>query len=295
MEFAGYRKNKARESGACAMTPLLQANGIEKSFSGSGESGGSSRVLADIGFSLYRNEILGLVGPSGCGKSTLLRIIAGLESQTKGEIEWNIAPQNPIPHFMVFQDYSRSLFPWFTVEKQLIYARNRIRANPVSDDRIENPLRHNTGQNTQNDPIRNILRLTGLSNYANMLPNQLSGGMKQRVALARALLLNPGVLLLDEPFGSLDAYNRYQLEDYLLAILKDRDIGMILVTHDLDEAVYLCDRIIIMGEKPARILEEIAVQFPRRDQIGTKSSEQFRSIRKRIFTLIQKTGFGIDS
>nr|VFK59314.1 MAG: ABC transporter [Candidatus Kentron sp. TUN]VFK67891.1 MAG: ABC transporter [Candidatus Kentron sp. TUN] len=134
---------------------------------------------------------------------------------------------------MVFQDYGRSLFPWFTVRKQLTYARNCIDANRTEGNAVD-------------ANVEKILELTGLSGYADMLPNQLSGGMKQRVALARALVLKPGVLLLDEPFGSLDAYNRYQLEDYLLKTLKNMDIGMILVTHDLDEAIYLCNRIIII-------------------------------------------------
>nr|VFK37044.1 MAG: NitT/TauT family transport system ATP-binding protein [Candidatus Kentron sp. SD]VFK43112.1 MAG: NitT/TauT family transport system ATP-binding protein [Candidatus Kentron sp. SD] len=275
------------------MTPLLRANGIEKSFPG--DSGdGPFRVLADIGFSLHRNEILGIVGPSGCGKSTLLRIIAGLEPRTGGEIRWNIPPENPIPHFMVFQDYGRSLFPWLTVRGQLIYARNRIRANRLPSDAKDHPADDHEGH-LPGDEIDEALELTGLSDYARMLPNQLSGGMKQRVALARALVLKPAALLLDEPFGSLDAYNRYQLEDHLSRTLENREIGMILVTHDLDEAVYLSHRIIILGKRPTRILEEIPVEFPQRDQIGTKSSPEFAAIRKRIFTRIQETGFGIDS
>lgn len=271
------------------MTTLLRADGLEKSYPGNGADGGSSRVLADIAFSLHRNELLGIVGPSGCGKSTLLRIIAGLESPTKGDVRWNIPPENPIPHFMVFQDYGRSLFPWLSVRGQLIYARNRVRPNRPGPRSGGVP-----GGPGPGDEIDRILQLAGLSEHAHLLPSQLSGGMKQRVALARALVLKPAVLLLDEPFGSLDAYTRYQLEDHLLRTLETRDIAMILVTHDLDEAVYLGNRILVLGERPTRVREEIPVTFPQRDQIGTKSSPEFGAIRKRIFARLQETGFGID-
>lgn len=260
------------------MKKLLQITGIEKSVSTGLRGDETLSVLAGVDFSLYGNEILGIVGPSGCGKSTLLRIIAGLDEQTRGEIRWHVTGENPISHFMVFQDYSRSLFPWFTVRKQLTYARDCIgTADPEES----------------NEKIDGILALTGLADYAEMLPSQLSGGMKQRVALARALVLEPGVLLLDEPFGSLDAYNRYQLEDYLLKALKTIDIGMILVTHDLDEAVYLCNRIVVMGKKPSHVVEEITVPFEARDQISTKSDERFRTIRGRLFGLIEAAGFGV--
>lgn len=230
-------------------------------------------VLAGINFMLKEGEIISLVGPSGCGKTTLLRILTSLESSTTGDVHWNHDEEkSSAPFFMVFQDYSRSLFPWLTVQSQLELA---CKAFGQKDQ-------------TMQQRIEDVLDATQLQDYRKFLPGELSGGMQQRVALARALVIQPKALLLDEPFGSLDAYTRYHLEDYLLALAEKYKLTVIFVTHDIDEAIYIGDRVIVLTTKPSRVIKEIHVDLPRpRSQRETKASTRFSEIRLQLYDAIE--------
>lgn len=236
------------------------------------DEGGRLEVLANINLELYENEILSIVGPSGCGKTTLLRILAGLESPTTGSVSWRLKEDNNSPpFFMVFQDYSRSLFPWLSIQSQLELA---CKAYKYSQDEIQ-------------ARINEILVATRLEKYKKFLPGELSGGMQQRVSLARALVIKPRALLLDEPFGSLDANTRYHLEDYLLSLADKFNFAALFITHDIDEAIYVSDRILVMSSLPGKKHIEIDVDLPQpRCQRETKATPQFGEIRLELFDAI---------
>jgi NitT/TauT family transport system ATP-binding protein len=174
---------------------------------------------------------------------------------------------------MVFQDYTRSLFPWLIIQKQLELAF------------IGSTLPHDLIQKK----IENVLEITELTIYRNFFPKELSGGMQQKVSLARALVLEPKILFLDEPFGSLDAQSRYYLEDYLQSLVEKLDISIIFVTHDLDEAIYVSDRVVVFSQKPTIIFKEIITDLPRpRSQIDTKSLPIFLELRRDLFDRLYK-------
>jgi ABC-type nitrate/sulfonate/bicarbonate transport system ATPase subunit len=211
--------------------------------------GGLLKVLEDISLDIAAGEFLSLLGPSGCGKSTLLRLIAGLEQPTSGEILMGGAlVREPGPsRILAFQD--ATLFPWATVWNNVatgLAARNELK-----------------GREKEIDAALDLVRL---GSFAGAYPHQLSGGMAQRAALARALVNQPDILLLDEPFGKLDALTRMTLQEELLAIWKRRRFTGVLVTHDVEEALMLSDRIIVLSDRPARVIREFAVTqpFPRR-------------------------------
>ena len=208
--------------------------------------GSTVDALDRVSLSIAAGEMVCLVGPSGCGKSTLLRLIAGLEAPTSGQL-W--AGAEPIDgpsadRGLVFQD--PNLFPWLTIRKNVQVG---LRARGVlSEKRPE---------------VDEFLRLVGLETFANAYPHQLSGGMAQRVALVRALINHPSILLLDEPLGALDAFTRMRMQDEVLRLWEARGTTMLLVTHDIDEAIYMSDRIIIMSPRPARIERVIEVPLAR--------------------------------
>ena len=224
---------------------IMETRNLVKEFPTS--SGKKQIVLKDISFQVHQREFLSIIGPSGCGKSTLIRILAGLETATSGEILLDgkpvVAPG--AERGMVFQKYT--LFPWLTVCQNVMFGLESI-----GKDR---------------DTAENIalqwLDIIGLARYADYYPGQLSGGMQQRVAIARALAPQPRVLLMDEPFGALDAQTRTQMQNYLLEVWRNIDITIIFVTHDLDEAVYLSDRILALKANPGEINELIEVPLPR--------------------------------
>ena len=224
--------------------------------------GGELPVLQEIDMTVRQGEFLSLVGSSGCGKSTLLRIIAGLETEYEGMV---LLSGNPIhapglDRGMVFQEHR--LFPWLTVEENVAFALNG-----------------NLGQG-KTALVREHLDLVGLTGFEKAYPHQLSGGMAHRVAIARALVNRPGVLLLDEPFGSLDALTRIQMQKEILRIWRVEKTTMILVTHDIEEAIYLGDRVAVMSKRPGTIRNVIPVDLPRpRD----RSSCGFAMIRKTIY------------
>jgi NitT/TauT family transport system ATP-binding protein len=232
-------------------------------------------AITELTFEFHAGEIVTIVGPSGCGKTTLLKALAGLLRPTGGTIRLQDQIVDDVPKGLavVFQEYSRSLLPWATVG-----------AN------VELPLRYQSLEpDVSRQRVRDSLSAVGLSHVVNRFPWQLSGGMQQRVAIARALAYQPTLLLMDEPFASVDAQTRADLED-LVAEVRDRfAITIVLVTHDIDEAVYLSDRVIALSASPSRILAEIPVPLPRpRDQIGTRASKEFIAIRSEVARLIRR-------
>lgn len=220
-------------------------------------------ILQDINLEIKEGQFISIVGASGCGKSTLLRMISGLETITGGEILLDGKPvlKPGLDCGMVFQE-SR-LFPWSSVQKNIEFG--------ISQRIPEKEKRKKAGQ---------LIKLVGLEGFEKALPKQLSGGMQQRVSIARGLINNPKVLLMDEPFGALDAITRINMQNETLRIWQAEKKTMILVTHDIDEAIFLGDRIVVLSSRPGRIKRVINVELPRpRD----RSSEQFIRIRKEIF------------
>lgn len=230
-------------------------------------------AIAELSFTVDTGELACIVGPSGCGKSTLLRAIAGLIAPTGGSVLLHGSPVRGVPEDLavVFQDYSRSLFPWLTVQSN-----------------VEFPLRGRASRFERRELARAALAQVGLADAAHKHPQQLSGGMQQRVALARALAYRPALLLLDEPFASVDAQTRFELEDLLLRVHAEQGTTMLLVTHDIDESVYLGDRVLVLSGSPARLLADISVDLPaRRDQITTRESETFVELRSEVARLLR--------
>ncbi|MET3105993.1 NitT/TauT family transport system ATP-binding protein [Oxalobacteraceae bacterium GrIS 1.18] len=231
---------------------------------------GEVLALKDISFKTHRRELVCVVGPSGCGKSTLIRILAGLESASSGEV---LLDGNPVTgpgseRGMVFQGYT--LFPWLTVKKNVMFG----------------PEMNGRGSFEAEREARQWLDLVGLEKFADVYPHQLSGGMKQRVAIARALVNQPRILLMDEPFGALDAQTRLKMQTHLLDIWKNIDITILFITHDLDEAIFLADRILVLKANPGEVAELIDVNLPRPRQIQHLSSPEFMATKARLTELI---------
>ena len=231
-------------------------------------------VIDSLTFDVFDGEIVCIVGPSGVGKTTLIRCIAGLEPLTRGEVRLDGVAISGPPRGMalVFQDYSRSLMPWLSVEKN-----------------VEFPLKHLSLSRAEKDErIESALTAVGLNDSTSKFPWQLSGGMQQRVAIARAIAYRPNILIMDEPFASVDAQTRFELEDLCLRIRQEFGMTILLVTHDIDEAVYLANRIIVIGKRPAVITETLSVQLPKeRDQLLTRATAAFSSTRSHVLELIQ--------
>lgn len=232
-------------------------------------------VAANISFDVKAGEIVSIVGPSGCGKTTLLKALAGLIRPTGGTIRFQGKVVQGVPDRLaiVFQEYGRSLLPWTTV-----------------NGNIELPLRYQSIPSDEHRRrVAESLQAVDLSGFGERYPWQLSGGMQQRVAIARALAYQPKLLLMDEPFASVDAQTRADLED-LVATLRDRfGITMVLVTHDIDESVYLSDRVIVLSRSPSTVLAQVDIELPRpRDQIKTKAMQQFVEKRSEIAQMIRR-------
>jgi NitT/TauT family transport system ATP-binding protein len=233
------------------------------------EEGAGVTALEDVSLTIEDKEFVCFVGPSGCGKTTLLRIIAGLETATEGTVMLNDeAITGPDPkRGMVFQEYS--LFPWRTVIDNIAFGLEMQGLAKEERRRI----------------AREYLGLVGLEQFETAYPNELSGGMRQRVAIARALANNPKVLLMDEPFGALDAQTRNKMQTELLEIWEQTRKTVIFVTHSVDEAVYLADRIVVLSARPGKIREVIEVGLPRpRD----RTDAGFAGLRKYVLSLIQE-------
>lgn len=232
-----------------------------------------TEAVRDVSFSVRAGEFLAVVGPSGCGKSTLLRCVAGLDRPSEGEIRVkdDLVTEPPEDMGVVFQDYSRSLLPWMTV------ARN-----------VRLPLDYKVDDVAERDAAtQRALDAVGLSSFADHYPWQLSGGMQQRVAIARALAVNPSLLLMDEPFASVDAQTRADLEDLLLDIWHEYGVTIVLVTHDIDESVYLADRVLVLSRPPSTVATIVDVDLPRpRNQLDTKADPRFADLRTEVLASI---------
>ena len=232
-------------------------------------------AIDDVSFQVQQGEIVCIVGPSGCGKSTLLKAISGLITPTSGEIRLHDRPISGVPADMavVFQDYSRSLYPWLHVLGN-----------------VEFPLR---GDGTLTRRMRRAraeeaLSWVGLASAAKKYPWQLSGGMQQRVAIARALAYRPALMLMDEPFASVDAQTRADLEDLVLRVRDEHKMTIVLVTHDVDESVYLGDRVLVLSTSPTTVVDTLKVGLPpERDQIGTREADEFVSLRTEVARLLR--------
>jgi NitT/TauT family transport system ATP-binding protein len=231
---------------------------------------GEVEALRDINFEIHRREIVCVVGPSGCGKSTLVRTLAGLEKHNSGEI---LLDGKPIKgpgqdRGMVFQGYS--LFPWLTVKKNVMFG----------------PEMNGSSHNDAERDALLWLELVGLEKFANAYPHELSGGMRQRVAIARALVNQPRILLMDEPFGALDAQTRIKMQTNLLDIWRNVDITIVFITHDLDEAIFLADRILVLKAHPGEVQEMIEVPVPRPRSTAQFAGPEFRATKQRLEELI---------
>ena len=237
--------------------------------------GGSTRAIDEISFDVERGEFVSLVGPSGCGKTTLLMCVAGLNTPDNGKIMVNDVGINGPPRnlVLIFQDYNRSLFAWRSVLGNVLFGlevRGRVSAGA-------------------REKARQLIKLVGLAGFERHYPWELSGGMQQRVAIARALAYEPEILLMDEPFGSVDALTRLELEDTLLAIWKDVGTTILLVTHDIEEALYLSDRIYVLSRRPSRITQSLGVTLGRpRNQLTTRADAKFMELRNEIYKQISQ-------
>lgn len=241
----------------------LEISHLEKTFQC---ETGDVQALSDINLTIKKGEFISILGASGCGKSTLLRIIGGLEHQSEGDISSHgVSICGPgVERGMAFQE-SR-LFPWLTVEKNVLFGISYEKKKKLS-------------KKQQLEMVYQYLELVGLSDFGKSYPNQLSGGMQQRVSIARALIENPEMLLLDEPFGALDALTRINMQEEIQRIWEAEKKTMILVTHDIEEAIYLGDRIVILSSRPGRVKQIIDVNLPRPRY---RSSGEFVRIKKDI-------------
>ncbi|HSI15413.1 MAG TPA: ABC transporter ATP-binding protein [Chthoniobacter sp.] len=246
---------------------VLSVKNLRKSF---GPPGHEHVVFDELSFDIHRREFITIIGPSGCGKSTFIRIVAGLDESSGGEILLDGNPvSGPGPdRGMVFQGYT--LFPWRTVKENVMFGLE-VRGKSSS---------------TAESEARQWLEMVGLSRFEESYPHELSGGMKQRVAIARALANEPRILIMDEPFGALDALTRCKMQNYLLQIWKRVDVTILFITHDLDEAIYLSDRILVLGVNPGGAREFIENPVPRPRTVAQLLSPEFLAVKARLDDLI---------
>jgi len=251
---------------------MLEIRSLAKTY---GSGGKPTEALRDVSFLVDAGEFVCVVGPSGCGKTTLLKCVAGLMRATSGEVllTGRRVTSPPEEMALVFQEYSRSLMPWASVRSNVLL-----------------PLRHKKlGKRERSTLVLEALEAVGLSRFADYYPWQLSGGMQQRVAIARALAYQPSILLMDEPFASVDAQTRGDLEDLVLRVREEFRITIVFVTHDIDESVYLSDRIVVLTHAPTEVKEIVAVALPApRDQIATKELPEFSQLRAHVYRLIRR-------
>ncbi len=234
--------------------------------------GGSVTAVENLGLLVRDEEFVSIVGPSGCGKSTLLRIVAGLIRPASGEVLLDGRPvEGPgADRGMVFQSYT--LFPWLTVQGNVEFGL-RLRGRPAEE---------------REEVARRYLDLVGLRGTESAYPKELSGGMQQRVAIARALANEPAILLMDEPFGALDAQTRSVMQELLLRVWEQTHKTVLFVTHDIEEAILLSDRIYVMTARPGRIKTEVAVALPRPRDVGVMDTTGFIALRQRVHGLIRE-------
>jgi NitT/TauT family transport system ATP-binding protein len=253
---------------------VLEVDGVGKTY---GRGADAVTAIDEITFTAQPGELLCIVGPSGCGKTTLLRCASGLMAPTTGTVRMDdrVVTAPPRAMALVFQDYSRSLLPWMTIHDNVVLPLKAARVARAERERLASEA----------------LASVGLGGHGRRYPWQMSGGMQQRAAIARALAYQPEILLLDEPFASVDAQTRADLEDLLLDVWSRTGVTVLLVTHDIDEAVYLADRVLVLSASPTRVRKTIEVDLPRpRDQIATKEMPEFVRLRASVFALIKAEG-----
>ncbi|WP_110588417.1 ABC transporter ATP-binding protein [Microbacterium suaedae] len=252
--------------------PRLSVRGLGKSY-GSGPS--TTRIIEDLTFDVAAGEIVCIVGPSGVGKTTLLKCLTGLQPVSSGAAYIDGVPIQGPPEEMalVFQEYTRSLMPWLTVRKNVALPLKHLRLSARERD----------------ERVDEAITAVGLEHAVDSFPWELSGGMQQRVAIARSLAYRPEVLVMDEPFASVDAQTRFELEDLCLRIRDRFSMTIVVVTHDIDEAVYLSDRVVVLGSRPAVVTEVLDVDLPSpRDQIATRALPAFATMRSEILSHIRE-------
>ncbi|TDV48813.1 ABC transporter ATP-binding protein [Actinophytocola oryzae] len=252
-------------------TTALEVTGLAKTYTGHGRD---VEAIRDLTFHVDRGEFVCIVGPSGAGKTTLLRCVAGLLDSSAGRItlEGAAVTEPPPGMAVVFQEYGRSLFPWLTVRGNVelpLKEKGLARADRVAK-------------------VEAALAAVGLAENADAHPWQLSGGMQQRVAIARAVAYEPTVLLMDEPFAAVDAQTRADLEDLVLGLWRQLGVTVLFVTHDIDESVYLGQRVLVLSNRPTVVLEDVRIDLPdERDQLRTRSSQRFAELRTHVYELVQ--------
>ncbi len=262
--------SSTRQSGQ-SRAALLDVAQVQKTYTGQGRT---VEAVRDLTFSVGNGELVCIVGPSGAGKTTLLKVIAGLLEPTSGSVVLDGTPVTGPPPSMavVFQEYGRSLFPWMTVEGN-----------------VELPLKQKKlARERRAELVRDALEAVGLSEAHAAYPWQLSGGMQQRVAIARAVAYQPQVLLMDEPFAAVDAQTRADLEDLIRSLWHKLGVTILFVTHDIDESVYLGERVLVLSSSPTVIMEDLTIDLPdERNQLDTRSSPRFAELRHHVYEQIQ--------
>jgi NitT/TauT family transport system ATP-binding protein len=255
---------------------MLDVTGLKKTYRNGGRT---VEAIAGISLHLDAGELVCVVGPSGCGKTTLLRCLAGLLAPTAGELSMAGRPVTGPPRGMavVFQEYGRSLFPWKTVWEN-----------------VELPLRYQgLSSSRRRELVTEALRAVQMDEARTAHPWQLSGGMQQRVAIARAIAYQPQVMLMDEPFAAVDAQTRADLEDLIRSVWRQYGMTALFVTHDIDEAVYLGQRVVVLSSSPTVVQEDLAVDLPaERDQLTTRADQRFAELRAHVYGQIQKAKTG---
>jgi NitT/TauT family transport system ATP-binding protein len=271
VENIGMIMNELLIDGQSLRAPMLAIRHLRKVYDGSGRV---VEAIRDVSFSLNERELVCIVGPSGAGKTTLLRCIAGLLQPTSGEIVLaGKAVLGPPPGMaVVFQEYGRSLFPWMRVRQNVELPLKEKRLPPQQRRRL----------------VDESLEAVGLQDARDAYPWQLSGGMQQRVAIARAIAYEPEVLLMDEPFASVDAQTRAELEDLVRSLWARLGVTIVFVTHDIDESVYLGERVIVLSASPTVVMEDVPIDLGvDRNQLETRADPRFGQLRGRIYALIK--------
>ena len=252
------------------LIPKVQIKDVKKIYEG---RNGQTIALNGANLDIYDNEFICVVGPSGCGKSTLLNIIAGLHEATSGEVlvDGVKVEGTGVDRGVVFQQYA--LFPWLTVKKNVMFGLN-LKKDMTNEQREETAMKY--------------IKMVGLEKFADSYPKELSGGMKQRVAIARAYAVNPSLLLMDEPFGALDAQTRTQLQTELLKTWEEEKKTCFFITHDVEEAILLASRVVVMSARPGRIKEVIDIDIPYPRNQETKMLPRFTELKNYIWQNVYK-------